>query len=610
MPQPNKIPLPFAASGDKNVIPESTETTGLASWRDGFPAITSAPFSEGGIAPKRADFNGIFNALSQSVIWLQQGGVYAYDANTDYEAGNVVLDAGGLYVANAANGPSSAVVQPSTDTTGATWKPVRLDLATQTAAGYMSAADKTRLDSVILTDATQTAAGYMSAADKTRLDSVILTDATQTAAGYMSAADKTRLDSVILTDATQTAAGYMSAADKTKVDSVILTDATQTAAGYMSAADKTKLDGLITTVFAQSTWYKRPSLMTTDKTTVTIPAGMQVAINGGLYITSAATTLALDDFVTAANRKGKDVYVYACVPTSGTAPTFVLSLNSTVPTDYTAATSRKIGGFHCLCVDVGTISGHTLSGYVAGDILPASVWDLLFRAEAENEGMVFIGGHWYDIYLPSWASNKLQSVYGGTIVDGTSAMPMHGERFAEYAGLVNKRLICRDEFLVIAKGSNERTNIANSADPGTTGGHKDMAGRRMISNYGLEDCCGCMWQWTRDTWGAFNVLSTVYSNQGGINATAQDQSTGQQGIHTLNSYEWQTDGRGTSNYLIDGEQSIYGNAYGTLVRALVGGSWYDGSSCGSRSVALCVLSSRRDGGYSGRLASEPRVVNL
>ena len=564
MPQPSKIPLPFAASGDKNVIPESTETTGLASWREGFPAITSAPFSEGGIAPKRADFNGIFNALSQAVIWLQQGGVYAYDVNTDYEAGNVVLDAGGLYVANAANGPSSLVVQPSSDTTGATWKLVRLDLATQSAAGYMSAADKTRLDSVILTDATQSAAGYMSAADKTRLDSVILTDATQTAAGYM------------------------------------------------SAEDKTKLDGLKNLTFAQSTWYKRPSLMTPNKTTVTIPAGMQVAINGALYVTTAATTLNLDSFITAANRKGKDVYVYACVPTSGTQPVFVASLNSTVPSGYTAATSRKIGGFHCLCADVGTISGHTLSGYVAGDILPASVWDLLFRAESENEGMVFIGGHWYDIYLPSYASSKLQSVYGGTIVDGESAMPMHGERFAEYAGLVNKRLICRDEFLVIAKGSNERTSIANSADPNTTGGHKDTAGRRMISNYGLEDCCGVLWQWTRDTWGAFNVLSNpaVYSNQGGISAMAQDQSAGQQGAHYPNSYGWQTDGRGTSNYLIDGEQSIYGNAYGTLVRALVGGDWAAGSDCGSRSVLLGRLSSNRDVHHSGRLASEPRVVNL
>ncbi|MBQ9422942.1 MAG: hypothetical protein IJU32_05135 [Pyramidobacter sp.] len=362
-------------------------------------------------------------------------------------------------------------------------------------------------------------------------------------------------------------------------------------------------------VTIHTTWYKRPSLMTPNKTTVTIPAGMQVAINGGLYITNTATTLNLNSFITAANRKGKDVYVYACVPTSGTQPVFVASLNSTVPSGYTSSNSRKIGGCHCLCADVGTISGHTLSGYVAGDILPASVWDLLFRAEAENEGMVFIGGHWYDIYLPSWASNKLQSVYGGTIVDGASAMPMHGERFAEYAGLVNKRLICRDEFLVIAKGSNECTNIANSADPGTTGGHKDTADRRMISNHGLEDCCGVLWQWTSDIFGTYNnVSSTTFTNQGGINATAQTSEAA--GNHYLNGYNWQADGRGTSNIDIDDSASLYGNALGALVRALVGGYWLNGSDCGSRSVHLYHLSSVRAGNFSGRLASEPRVVNL
>lgn len=116
MPQPNKIPLAFAASGDKNAIPESTETTGLASWREGFPAITSTPFSEGGIAPKRADFNGIFNALSLATLWQQQGGFYAYDATTDYEVGNVVEYSDDLYKCITANGPSSSVKAP-TDTT-------------------------------------------------------------------------------------------------------------------------------------------------------------------------------------------------------------------------------------------------------------------------------------------------------------------------------------------------------------------------------------------------------------------------------------------------------------------------------------------------------------
>lgn len=116
MPQPNKIPLAFAASGDKNTIPESTETTGLASWSEGFPAITSTPFSEGGIAPKRADFNGIFNALSLAIVWQQQGGFYAYDATTGYEVGNVVEYNNDLYKCITANGPGSTVKAP-TDTT-------------------------------------------------------------------------------------------------------------------------------------------------------------------------------------------------------------------------------------------------------------------------------------------------------------------------------------------------------------------------------------------------------------------------------------------------------------------------------------------------------------
>lgn len=92
-------------------------------------------------------------------------------------------------------------------------------------------------------------------------------------------------------------------------------------------------------------------------------------------------------YTSAASRAGKDFYIYACKPSSGSMPKFVLSHNSTIPTGYTATDSRKIGGFHCLCADVGTISGHTLSGYVAGDILPASVWDLNHRAISDNEGI-------------------------------------------------------------------------------------------------------------------------------------------------------------------------------------------------------------------------------
>lgn len=116
MPEPTKIPRPFADSGDKNSIPDSSGSIGFASWQEGFPAITSEPFAQGGVAPKRADFNGVFNALSAATVWNQQGGVYAYDNTTDYEVGNVVLYNGNIYKCITANGPSSAVKAPS-DTT-------------------------------------------------------------------------------------------------------------------------------------------------------------------------------------------------------------------------------------------------------------------------------------------------------------------------------------------------------------------------------------------------------------------------------------------------------------------------------------------------------------
>lgn len=309
------------------------------------------------------------------------------------------------------------------------------------------------------------------------------------------------------------------------------------------------------------------------------------------------------DYTQAVNRKGKDFYFYACA--DGDALKLVVSPNSTVPTKYTADSSRKIGGFHCLCADVGTISGHALSGYVAGDILPASIWDLKFRATSENEGMVWDGSQWVDIYLDSWNGSSLVSAYGGVVADGYSTKPFHGELFVEEFAKVKKHLISRDQYVAFAKGSNEKTNIKGSADANTTGGHVDTAGRRMISNIGCEDCCGWMWQWTSDISGHPNVSTSNSDMPGGGGQTSSSE-----GDHWLNGYGWQNDGRSVANINIDGSTNIYGHSYGALSRAVVGGRWGDGSSCGSRSVALNGLSSRRDDGLAGRGASEPRAAIL
>ena len=321
-------------------------------------------------------------------------------------------------------------------------------------------------------------------------------------------------------------------------------------------------------------YYNRDELFTTNKTTVTIPKDLKININGNCYISTINKSLQLSTVDTPANLAGKDVYIYACEPTSGTEPIFVLSLNSTVPTGYTANNSRKIGGFHCLCKDVGVIGGHTLSGYVTGDILPATRWDLLHRPKGDSEGLAYdeVSECWLSIYQLSWDGTKLVSVYNGVIADGTSTKKWHGEAFVEQLMNQKMRLPWRYEFQMAAKGSNEKTAIKNELDPNTTGGHVDTNNRRMISNIGLEDCCGCSWQWAMDLGfaGGSEWNDSVYNSK--------------------------VDSQG------------YGQSYGTLYRLLLGANWFYGSKCGSRSVYCNNSSSIVKSLYSARGASEPRVV--
>ena len=229
-----------------------------------------------------------------------------------------------------------------------------------------------------------------------------------------------------------------------------------------------------------------------DAASIAVKAEQYIRVGDAILIIDTDVTLTWSDLDTGVKENGVDYYIYACIPTSGTTPVFKISKNSTYPAGYTADNSRKIGGFHTLCADVGTIEGHALSGYVAKDILPASVWDLKHRPKSSPEGMVWSekAGIWVDIYLASGTGANTASVYGGTISDSRNWMD-----FVDDFGAVGKQLLSDQEFQIIAANSNEETNIAGSADPVTTGGHSDTAGRRMISDIGCEDCAGAMWQW-------------------------------------------------------------------------------------------------------------------
>lgn len=245
---------------------------------------------------------------------------------------------------------------------------------------------------------------------------------------------------------------------------------------------------------------------------------------------------------------GKDYYIYVCDDGGDTA-SLVVSLNSTYPNGYTADSSRKIGGFHTLCADAGTIDGHPLSGYVAGEILPESIWCLTHRPTCNPEGMRWCeeAQIWKDIYLMSGTGEDTASAYGATITDTRNWMDI-----VDDLGAVGKRLMTDHEFQLAADAANQETNIVGSADPGTTGGHVDTAGRRMISNGGDEDDCGVVWQWLLDqsyrgdgTWGY--SMEDLPGDKGSVN-----------------------------------KQGAYGD-----VKLLAGGGWNNGTDCGSRARIAC-----------------------
>lgn len=313
---------------------------------------------------------------------------------------------------------------------------------------------------------------------------------------------------------------------------------------------------------------------------------------------------------------GRDYYLYL-VP-DGTGVKIAVSCNSTYPNDisadYTASNTRKIGQLHTLCADAGSdltmtapaspnsaavgdtylvkqydaddedgfhkfysktvtavtagtyydtvTTAHPLAGFLAGDILPESVFCLTFHPWSDGSGMCYDidTDIMADIYLQSGTGSGTASVYGAATTD-TRQQPNHQDDMRQ----TRKRLMTDLEFLSAALGSNEKTVIKGTADAVTTGGHTDTAGRRMVSAIGLEDCCGFLWQWLSDL--------------------------------------GPTGGSGFGTY--DGHAS-FGQSYGTPYGLRAGGDWIDSASCGSRSRS--ASNARSDAGANCGCRGSSRAV--
>ena len=282
-------------------------------------------------------------------------------------------------------------------------------------------------------------------------------------------------------------------------------------------------------------------------------------------------------YATAANRAGKDVYIYLCSG-SGDTLNIVLSCDSSFPDDYTALTSRQIGGFHCLCVSAGATPGdalasHPAANYLAGDIIPNSVWDLLFRSHGDNIGEAWIEelGIWTDIYMLS---------SGGSVYTG-NPLNQNWEDTADSLAVRKKKFLNDYQFQIVAARSNEETNIHGSADVSSAGGHLDTDSKRMISKYFLEECCGYLNQWLSDTTAKYDGAVTAgYVDLGGSSTPVAE--------------------KGSSYLPVDTNE----------IKLLAGGHWNNAAACGSRSRCAGYSRSNATSNFGARGCSDPRIVNL
>ena len=331
-------------------------------------------------------------------------------------------------------------------------------------------------------------------------------------------------------------------------------------------------------------WRVKDNSTAAGRYTLVSPSYLTVNISRSGYLIETAQELDLSnsanwddttttDWTVASNRAGKDFYIYACEPSSGYNPAILLSANSTVPDGYTADTSRKIGGFHCVCADIGTNTysydnarsdvsvlddffvshditnsdvKHWLQDFVAGDIIPFSIWDLKHRPKSRPEGFAYDpgSGMWGSIYLPSWDGTLLQSAYNATVADGGNGW--HQYRFQQQSHRQGCQPPEQGEFVSLSLGSPQGVNISGSSDPGTTGGHSATDGNRIVSLIGIEDACGVYRQWGREG-GATNDVGSSW-------ASATDSN----------------------------DLNVGGEHYEAPNRPRFGGNWGDGSRCGSR----------------------------
>lgn len=281
--------------------------------------------------------------------------------------------------------------------------------------------------------------------------------------------------------------------------------------------------------------------------TVEIMGGVLLAVGNSIFETIGVSLTAANLDTGTAFTVGTDYYIYMCDPTGGDETededeVYKISQSSTFPNGFTAASSRKIGGFHYGVVrrvnesgnpvnSSGAENGSGWESYVYNGILPNSVYTLLHRPKCEPSGMAYIGnGLWADIYLSSDdGADGLQSVFGENPITGTEGLNWYIAN--EKARRVGKRLPSYAEFCQAAFGSPQGADANNTYAWSATGNKaraKTGAVTYAVSALNIRDLVGNAWKWadefcldpTATTWAWQNVLGAGHGQAYIPSATA------------------------------------------------------------------------------------------
>jgi hypothetical protein len=275
-----------------NPVAGGGSTTLNISYDDTFPSLGNGLVST---------FGGFGGSLVPTRIaqarWTQpsSGATSARPSGADVVTGQLYYDTtvpglfawnGSTWVSTGGSGSITAVTGTAPITSsGGTTPAIGITAATDSAAGSMSAADKTKLDAIgAIVTAVTGSAPISSSGGTTPLISIAA--ATDSTSGSMSAADKTKLDGMTAGAAVASVSGIapiVSSGGTTPAISI--SPATDSTAGSMSAADKTKLDGLSS--IAGAVQWIRFALGTTSASSVTSLPNNAIVICARLNITTA-----------------------------------------------------------------------------------------------------------------------------------------------------------------------------------------------------------------------------------------------------------------------------------------------------------------------------------